>query len=203
MTGKALHNTSGELLPFVPDLAKTDSRVDQQVALGPLTVLGVAISAIGGMAFSALGHLFRTTIGLHATWLVNSAHTMWGSQRFPTGDPSTNSFWVAMLTFGEVWHNNHHAAPQSARHGLAWYEVDLNWYGIKALRTLGLAWESSSQCTSQPGQHELSSAPRLPKETGCYRRSQGTKQFPINVFMDGETASAAPAGSVLWPVSLL
>jgi len=46
-----------------------------------------------------------------------------------------------MLTFGEGWHNNHHAAPQSARHGLAWYEVDLNWYGIMALRTLGLAWD--------------------------------------------------------------
>jgi stearoyl-CoA desaturase (delta-9 desaturase) len=66
---------------------------------------------------------------------------MWGSQRFLTGDTSTNSFWVAMLTFGEGWHNNHHAAPQSARHGLAWYEFDLNWYGIMALRTLGLAWD--------------------------------------------------------------
>jgi hypothetical protein len=66
---------------------------------------------------------------------------MWGSQRFLTGDASTNSFWVAMLTFGEGWHNNHHAAPQSARHGLAWYEFDLNWYGIMALRRLGLAWD--------------------------------------------------------------
>jgi stearoyl-CoA desaturase (delta-9 desaturase) len=66
---------------------------------------------------------------------------MWGSQRFFTGDASTNSFWVAMLTFGEGWHNNHHAAPQSARHGLAWYEFDLNWYGIWTLQRLGLAWE--------------------------------------------------------------
>ena len=57
------------------------------------------------------------------------------------GDASTNSFRVAMLTFGEGWHNNHHAAPQSARHGLAWYEFDLNWYGITALRRLGLAWD--------------------------------------------------------------
>jgi hypothetical protein len=46
-----------------------------------------------------------------------------------------------MLTFGEGWHNNHHAAPQAARHGLAWYEVDMNWYGICALRSLGLAWD--------------------------------------------------------------
>jgi fatty-acid desaturase len=46
-----------------------------------------------------------------------------------------------MLTFGEGWHNNHHAAPQSARHGLAWYEIDMNYYGIYVLRMLGLAWD--------------------------------------------------------------
>jgi stearoyl-CoA desaturase (delta-9 desaturase) len=66
---------------------------------------------------------------------------MWGSQRFLTGDSSTNSLWVAILTFGEGWHNNHHAHPQSARHGLAWYEFDMNWYGIATLRALGLAWD--------------------------------------------------------------
>ena len=87
------------------------------------------------------GIFFRTVLGLHATWLVNSATHMWGSQRFLTGDTSKNSFWVAILTFGEGWHNNHHAHPQSARHGLAWYEIDLNWYGISALRMLGLAWD--------------------------------------------------------------
>jgi stearoyl-CoA desaturase (delta-9 desaturase) len=70
---------------------------------------------------------------------------MWGSRRFPTGDTSKNSFWVALLTFGEGWHNNHHAHPQSARHGLAWYEFDLNWYGINALRMLGLAWDVKAQ----------------------------------------------------------
>jgi fatty-acid desaturase len=48
---------------------------------------------------------------------------------------------VAILTFGEGWHNNHHAHPTSARHGLTWYEVDTNWYGIWALKTLGLAWD--------------------------------------------------------------
>jgi hypothetical protein len=64
-----------------------------------------------------------------------------GGQRFLTGDTSKNSFWVAMLTFGEGWHNNHHAHPQAARHGLAWYEFDFNWYGISALRMLHLAWD--------------------------------------------------------------
>ena len=50
-------------------------------------------------------------------------------------------WWVAYLTFGEGWHNNHHAHPQSARHGLAWYEFDVNWYGIKTLEALGLVWD--------------------------------------------------------------
>jgi stearoyl-CoA desaturase (delta-9 desaturase) len=66
---------------------------------------------------------------------------MWGRQRFSTHDDSRNSLWVALLTFGEGWHNNHHAFPQSARHGMTWYEVDANWYGISVLRILGLAWD--------------------------------------------------------------
>jgi stearoyl-CoA desaturase (delta-9 desaturase) len=56
-------------------------------------------------------------------------------------DDSTNNWWVALLTFGEGWHNNHHAHPTSARHGLAWYELDLNWIGIRTLQTLRLAWD--------------------------------------------------------------
>jgi len=85
------------------------------------------------------GIFLRTVVGLHATWLVNSATHMWGSRRFSTRDMSTNNWLVAMFTFGEGWHNNHHAHPTSARHGLAWYEVDVNWYGIWALKKLGLA----------------------------------------------------------------
>jgi stearoyl-CoA desaturase (delta-9 desaturase) len=73
------------------------------------------------------------------TWLVNSATHLWGRQRFQTGDDSRNSLWVALLTFGEGWHNNHHAHPTSARHGLAWYEFDPNWYGIRVLQLLKLA----------------------------------------------------------------
>jgi len=140
MTGNAMHNNSGELLPFVPDLRRDKFQVwISKWHWVPLTVLGLAIFAIGGWPFLLWGIFFRTVVGLHSTWLVNSATHMWGSRRFLTGDTSTNSFWVAMLTFGEGWHNNHHAAPQSARHGLAWYEFDLNWYGIMVLRTFGLA----------------------------------------------------------------
>jgi stearoyl-CoA desaturase (delta-9 desaturase) len=64
---------------------------------------------------------------------------MWGTRRFATRDDSRNNWWVALLTSGEGWHNNHHAHPTSARHGLAWYEFDLSWIQIKLLKFVGLA----------------------------------------------------------------
>ena len=97
-------------------------------------VVGLALLAFGGIPYVLWGIFFRTTFGLHATWLVNSATHLWGSRRFKTRDDSTNNWWVALLTFGEGWHNNHHAHPVSARHGLAWYELDLNWIGISTLQ---------------------------------------------------------------------
>jgi len=81
----------------------------------------------------------RIVFGLHATWAVNSATHMFGSRRFEIRDDSRNTWWVALISFGEGWHNNHHAHPVSARHGLKWYEIDLNWYGIWTLKKLGLA----------------------------------------------------------------
>jgi fatty-acid desaturase len=85
------------------------------------------------------GTFLRVTIGLHATWLVNSATHLWGKRRFETKDDSRNNWWVALLTGGEGWHNNHHAHPVSARHGLTWYEFDINYYGIWLLSKIGLA----------------------------------------------------------------
>jgi sn-1 stearoyl-lipid 9-desaturase len=109
--------------------------------LVPITLLALIMLVLGGWQYVMWGIFFRTVIGLHTTWLVNSATDMWGSQRFPTHDTSKNSFWVALLTFGEGWHNNHHAHPQPPRHGLAWYEFDLNWCGIQALCLAHLAWD--------------------------------------------------------------
>jgi fatty-acid desaturase len=105
----------------------------------PLTLLGLILLAVGGLPLVLWGIFLRVTIGLHATWLVNSATHMWGSRRFATRDDSRNNWWVALLTGGEGWHNNHHAHPVSARHGLAWYEFDLNYYGIWVLGKLRLA----------------------------------------------------------------
>ena len=142
ITGRAMHHGSSELLPYIPDLRKDKFQMwISEWHWVPITVLAVAIWVLGGWKMVLWGIFLRTTLGLHATWLVNSATHMWGSQRFLTGDTSTNSLWVALLTFGEGWHNNHHAHPQVARHGMRWYEIDFNWYGIWALKTLGLAWD--------------------------------------------------------------
>jgi fatty-acid desaturase len=142
ITGDAIHNKTTELLPYVPDLRKDKFMIwISKWHWVPLAILAVAVLVVGGWRYVMWGIFLRTVVGLHATYLVNSATHMWGSRRFLTHDTSTNNFWVAMLSFGEGWHNNHHAHPQSARHGLAWYEFDLNWYGISALRTLGLAWD--------------------------------------------------------------
>lgn len=142
ITGRAIHNHSDELLPYVPDLRKDKFHVwISKWHWVPITLLGIAIFFVAGWQYVLWGIFLRAVVGLHITWLVNSATHMWGKQRFLTTDTSRNSFWVAMLTFGEGWHNNHHAHPVSARHGLAWYEFDLNWYGISVLKLVGLAWD--------------------------------------------------------------
>lgn len=99
---------------------------------------GVLLLAIGGLPMVLWGIFLRTVIGWHATWLVNSATHLWGKRRFETRDDSRNNGWVAAITFGEGWHNNHHAYPRSARHGLTWREIDPNWIQIWMLEKLRL-----------------------------------------------------------------
>ena len=125
---------------YAPDLMKDPVHVwMNRLYFVPLILSGIVLLAFGGWSMLFVGTFLRVTIGLHATWLVNSATHMWGSRRFETTDDSKNSWWVALLTFGEGWHNNHHAHPRAARHGLHWYEIDVNWYGIRTLQFLGLA----------------------------------------------------------------
>ena len=104
-----------------------------------MIVLGVLLWGIGGVPFVLWGICLRVVVGLHLTWLVNSATHMWGTRRFETRDDSRNNWLIALVTSGEGWHNNHHAHPSSARHGLAWYEFDLSWIQIKILMFFGIA----------------------------------------------------------------
>ena len=87
------------------------------------------------------GMFVRLVITYHCTWLVNSASHTFGYTSFPTEDLSTNCWWVALITYGEGWHNNHHAFPTSARHGLKFWEVDAAYGFIRLLSAVGLAWD--------------------------------------------------------------
>ena len=101
--------------------------------------LGALLLVVGGWSWLVWGVFVRIVITYHITWLVNSAAHYSGYQSFRTGDRSTNNWWVALLAWGEGWHNNHHAFPFSARHGLRWFEFDATWWTIKVLAWLKLA----------------------------------------------------------------
>lgn len=140
LRGTAQQHEERVIQRYAPDLTKDPVHMFMnRFYYVPLILSGLALFAIGGWPMMFIGVFLRVTIGLHFTWLVNSATHLWGTRRFLTHDDSTNSWWVAVLTFGEGWHNNHHAHPRAARHGLTWYEIDVNWYGIRALQLLGLA----------------------------------------------------------------
>jgi stearoyl-CoA desaturase (delta-9 desaturase) len=152
VSGRALHSETALLGRYAPDLTRDPVHVWlSKYHWLPLTIagflqlaLGAALAAPGHRIVGAIGMMLwgtflRVSLGLHATWLVNSATHLWGKRRFETHDDSRNNWWVALLTGGEGWHNNHHAHPVSARHGLAWYEFDINYYGIWLLEKIGLA----------------------------------------------------------------
>jgi stearoyl-CoA desaturase (delta-9 desaturase) len=84
------------------------------------------------------GFVISTVVLYHATFTVNSLAHAFGRRRYATRDDSRNNVWLALLTFGEGWHNNHHHYPGSARQGFFWWEVDLTWYFLRLLAALGL-----------------------------------------------------------------
>jgi stearoyl-CoA desaturase (Delta-9 desaturase) len=108
-------------------------------------VLGVALSGgslvAGGLSALLWAGLVRIFLVHHITWSINSICHFFGSRRFDTDDESTNVFWLALPSLGEAWHHNHHAFPQSAFHGLRWYELDPSGWLILAMERVGLAWD--------------------------------------------------------------
>jgi len=132
--------TPEEMKRFVPDLIGDPFyRFIRPLHIPLQILLAVVLFAFGGWSWVIWGIFARLVFTYHTTWLVNSAAHAVGYQTYKTSDRSTNSWWVALLSFGEGWHNNHHAFPFSARHGMAWYEIDPTWWIIKGLRALRLA----------------------------------------------------------------
>jgi stearoyl-CoA desaturase (Delta-9 desaturase) len=106
-------------------------------ALAGALLTGSLLGALTGFFWGGLVRLFFLH---HVTWSINSVCHFFGRRRFDTDDHSTNVAWLAVPSFGEAWHHNHHAFPRSARHGLRWWEIDPSGLTIRTLKRLGLAW---------------------------------------------------------------
>ncbi|MEM9388092.1 MAG: acyl-CoA desaturase [Pseudomonadota bacterium] len=106
-------------------------------------VLSIAAPGLGTSAWQMLvwGFFVSTTLLYHATYCVNSICHIYGRRRYETGEDSRNNWFVALITFGEGWHNNHHKFPRSARQGLRWWEIDLTYYALWVMARLGLIWD--------------------------------------------------------------
>jgi fatty-acid desaturase len=101
--------------------------------------LGIVLYLLGGMPFVVWGIFVRLFVGFHSTCFVNSVCHMLGYRSHDVDDTSTNCWWVALLTFGEGWHNNHHAHQSLVRYGWRWWEIDMVWMTVRGLQALGLA----------------------------------------------------------------
>ena len=149
------HWSKPDLSRYVPDLLQDKFLVwvDRFYYLWVLTSfampagIGVLIAWLSGDPLwkGALlgilwGGLVRVFMGHHITWSINSVCHMFGKRDYQTTDKSTNNLTCALLGFGEGWHNNHHAFPTSARHGLRWWEFDISWLTILMMKKLRLAW---------------------------------------------------------------
>jgi stearoyl-CoA desaturase (delta-9 desaturase) len=106
----------------------------------PAVVLAVICFFVGGWQGLIWGFFVSTVVLYHGTFSINSLSHMFGSQRYETGDDSRNNLFLALLTSGEGWHNNHHHYMASVRQGFFWWEIDLSFYGIKLLEAMRLVW---------------------------------------------------------------
>jgi stearoyl-CoA desaturase (delta-9 desaturase) len=136
----------------IPDLAKFpelrwldryDTLVPVALAIGAYA-LGAGLDAAwpqlgtSGPQMLVWGFFVSTVVLFHATVTINSLAHRFGTRRYATRDDSRNNLWLALLTFGEGWHNNHHFFPGSARQGFRWWEVDLTYYGLRLMAVFGL-----------------------------------------------------------------
>ena len=122
----------------------------------PPIALALLCFLIGGASGLVWGFVVSTVLLWHSTYTVNSFAHLFGSRRYDTPDTSRNNWWIALLTMGEGWHNNHHHYCASARQGFRWWEIDLSYYTLRLLQAAGLIW-----AIREPPAHLLRDAPRL------------------------------------------
>ena len=110
----------------------------------PPAILAATLYLAGGLPWLVWGFCLPTMTLAHATFAINTVNHMFGSRRFETHDESRNNPITALFTVGEGWHNNHHRYQRSARQGFYWWEIDVTWYVIRAMKAVGLVWNVQS-----------------------------------------------------------
>ncbi len=147
--------------PELRFLDRFDVLVPAVLAVG-LYLFGALLEAkapglgVSGAQLLIWGFFVSTVALYHATFTINSLAHQFGRRRYETPDDSRNNLWLALLTFGEGWHNNHHYYPASARQGFYWWELDITWYFLKLLEKLGIVWD-------------LKEVPRTRREAGRWK----------------------------------
>jgi stearoyl-CoA desaturase (delta-9 desaturase) len=127
---------------YVPELMERPLvRFFEKTAFLWLLAMGAGLFALGGLPMLLWAMCVRMVVAYHSTWFVNSATHLWGYRNYDTRDESRNLWWVALLSYGEGWHNNHHAHPSLAPAGHRWWEIDMTWWLIRGLRACGLAYD--------------------------------------------------------------
>ncbi|HUI28348.1 MAG TPA: acyl-CoA desaturase [Candidatus Kryptonia bacterium] len=126
----------------IPDMAKYPELVWlNEHFLVPPVALAVGLFLVGGLSWLVWGFFISTVMLWHSTFFINSLAHVYGSRRYETPDTSRNNLWLAVLTMGEGWHNNHHHYMNSVRQGFFWWEVDGTYYVLKALSWIGITWD--------------------------------------------------------------
>jgi stearoyl-CoA desaturase (Delta-9 desaturase) len=141
--GWILHGSSRKTrLDQVPDLAKFPELVlINSFPYTPALLLALLCYAIAGSAGVVVGFIWSTILSYHATFANNCFAHIFGTRPYETTDTSRNNWFLALITLGEGWHNNHHRYPGSARNGFLWWEVDVTYYVLLLLSKLGLIWD--------------------------------------------------------------
>ena len=127
-----------------------------------LYFLGVFLASRGwntsGGQMLIWGFFISTIVCAHCTFTINSLTHLWGTKRYKSTDESRNNLWLALLTFGEGWHNNHHYYPGATRQGFYWYEIDMTFYGLWIMSKLGLIWDLNAVPEKVRAAHHLESS---------------------------------------------
>jgi stearoyl-CoA desaturase (delta-9 desaturase) len=124
----------------------------------PATALAVGLYFAGGMWALYWGFFVSTTLLWHGTFTINSLTHVFGSRRYVTTDNSRNNFWLALITLGEGWHNNHHYYQRATNQGFFWWEIDVTFYVLKVLSWVGLVWDLHTPPAHVRDAHRLASA---------------------------------------------